>query len=81
MPTLKDMKQTIATSDGQIKNFVNVMYGSIGMERRLSKAITSLITELESYLSMTKTIDSSIDRIVSKSEIVINSINSVQEKE
>jgi len=78
---LKGMKQTIATSDGQIKNFVNVMYGSLGMERRLSKAITSLITELESYLSMTKTIDSSIDRIVSKSEIVINSINSVQEKE
>lgn len=44
------------------------------MERRLNKAISSLISELEEYLQMTDTMASSVDRILSKGEVVIGAL-------
>ena len=43
----------------------------MGMERRLNRAISMLVSELEEYLLMTETIASSIDRIISKGEVII----------
>ena len=54
----------------KIEGFIIALQSCRGMERRLNKAIISLIYELESYLSMTQMMDSSIDRILCKSEII-----------
>ncbi len=61
-------------SDGKIGGFIIALRGSMSMERRLNKAISSLISELEGYLLMTETMASSIDRIISKGEIVIGAL-------
>ena len=71
---LGNMQGEIDESNNKIEGFVTVLRGTMGMERRLNKAITSLITELESYLLTTDTMSSSIDRIISKSKIVIEKI-------
>ena len=57
-------------TDAKIEGFVDALRGNMGMERRLNKSITVLISGLESYLSMTDTMASSIDRIISKSAIL-----------
>lgn len=71
---LKGMQDAIYDSNGKIESFIIALRGSIGMERRLNKAISSLISELEEYLLMTETMASSIDRIISKGEIVIGAL-------
>lgn len=71
---LKGMQDAIYDSNGKIESFIIALRGSIGMERRLNKAISSLISELEEYLLMTETMASSIDRIIAKGEIVIGAL-------
>ena len=71
MTALQGMQGEINDSNGKIDGFVSVLRGTIGMERKLNKAITSLIMELESYLSATDTMSSSIDRIISKGKVVV----------
>ncbi len=71
LTSLEEMQSTIYETDGKIESFIYALKPSLGMERKLSKSITMLITELEGYLSMTEKMSSSIDRITSKSEIVI----------
>lgn len=71
--SLEEMQNTIYEADAGIENLIDALRPSLGVERKLSKAITTLINELEEYLSMTEKISSSIDRIVSKSEVIINS--------
>ena len=72
--TLTELRATIKSTDSKIDGFISVLQTSVGIERRLTKAITKLIAELDAYLSMTGTMYSSIDRIIAKSEIVISSI-------
>lgn len=72
--SLSDLRVTIQSTDSKIDGFISVLQTSVGIERRLTKAITKLIAELEAYLSMTSTMYSSIERIISKSEIVVSSI-------
>lgn len=74
--TLAELRNTITGTDSKIDDFISILQTSVGVERRLTKAITKLITELEAYLSMTDTMSSSIDRIIAKSEVVVNSIKS-----
>ena len=74
--TLAELRNTITGTDSNIDDFISILQTSVGVERRLTKAITKLITELEAYLSMTDTMSSSIDRIIAKSEVVVNSIKS-----
>lgn len=71
---LNGLQSTMSVADDQVEDFVAILRDSLGMERRLNKAITTLITELEAYLTATDTISSSIDRIVSKGKIVIDNI-------
>ena len=74
MTVLKNMQNAIAGSDTDIKSLIIELRRCLGMERRLNKAISSLISELGEYLQMTDTISSSIDRILSKGKIIINSL-------
>lgn len=72
--TLTELRDTITETDSKIDDFISVLQTSVGVERRLTKAITKLVAELEAYLSMTDTMSSSIDRIIAKSEVVVTSI-------
>ena len=74
MTALKNMQNAIYGSNENIEGFIGVLRGCLGMERRLNKAISSLISELEEYLQMTDTMSSSVDRILSKGEIVIDTL-------
>src|SRR5699024_9108461 len=66
MTTLENMQAAIYGSNVNIEGFISLLRGCLGMERRLNKAISSLISEFEEYLQMTDTISSSVDRILSK---------------
>lgn len=72
--TLIELRTSIQDTDKKVDYFISVLRGNVGIERRLTRAITNLIAELEAYLSMTSTIYSSIERIVAKSDIVVNRI-------
>ena len=74
--SLQGLQESISGSNSQIEGLISVLRGNLGMERRLNKAISTLITGLEEYLSMTETMYSSIDRILTKGEIVISNLNS-----
>lgn len=78
MIALENMQGNINDSNGKIEGFVTVLRSIIGMERKLSKAVTSLILELESYLRATDTMSSSIDRIISKGKVVVDKLDSEQ---
>ncbi len=69
---LRGMQDAMNETDNSIEMFVSVLSNSMGIERRLNKAISTLIDELDGYLTMTNTISSSIDRILGKADIVIN---------
>ena len=76
---LAELRDTIKETDSKIDNFICVLRTSVGVERRLTKAITKLIAELESYLSMTDTMSSSVERIIAKSEVVVSGLeNSIE---
>ncbi len=75
MNALAGMQNAIYDCDGKIEGFIIAMRGNMGMERRLNKAISTLISELDKYLLMTQTMASSIDRIISKGEIVIGALD------
>ena len=74
LSALESMQIEIDDSNGKIEGFVMVLRGTMGMERKLNKAITSLIVELEAYLLTTETMSSSIDRIISKGKLVIDKL-------
>ena len=65
------MRKGFALDDDRLKRLGG---GSLGMERRLNKAISLLISELEEYLQMTDTMSSSIDRIQRKGEVVLGKL-------
>ncbi|OUP65075.1 hypothetical protein B5F12_03520 [Pseudoflavonifractor sp. An176] len=72
---LGGLQSSMYDTDTKIENFIDVLRGSMGMERRLNRAITMLASELEKYLLMTETIASSIDRIVSKGEVILEAVD------
>ena len=78
MKQLCGMRSAMADSDEKIGCFINVLHGSLGMERRLNRAVTVLISELEDYLSMTDAISSSIDRIMSKGRIAVSTLQNME---
>lgn len=74
MISLKGMQDAIYRSKASIEGLIDKSQVCLGMERRLNKAITTLISELNEYLQMTDTMCSSVDRILSKGEIVIDTL-------
>lgn len=71
---LGGLQRSLDESDTATESFISALRSSVGVERKLNKAILSLISELESYLSMTDKMSSSIDRIIAKIDIAIESI-------
>lgn len=69
--SLKEMQSVIWNSDEKVEGFISSLRGCMGMERRLNRAISLSISELEAYLTLTDTMSSSIDRIISKTDIVL----------
>lgn len=72
--SLSGLKGNILDANKEIENLSHIMYGNKGIERKLTKAINEAVNGLNSFLSMTNTIVSSIDRIQSKGDIVISSL-------
>ena len=69
---LRVMQNSIRESNEKMKMFIYILKNTLGLERRLNQAITALITQFEYYLRETETMYSSIDRILSKSALVIH---------
>ena len=65
---LLEMKNAIYYSNSKIEGAIDILISILGFERRLTKAIAMLIAELQDYLSITNMMDSSIERIISKSK-------------
>ncbi|MCD8003214.1 MAG: hypothetical protein LUG88_04805 [Clostridia bacterium] len=74
MGVMKHMQNEIHNSDKSIESFVTVLRTCLGMERKLNRSISSLIFELEEYLKLTNTMSSSIDRIISKCNVVTDNL-------
>ncbi len=71
---LLETKVAITNSNAQIAMVMESSRGCLGIEKRLNKAINELNNMLQDYLTMTGTVFSSIDRIVSKSDMVIDAL-------
>lgn len=69
--SLTEMQSSIADSDRQIESFIVVVRQVLGYERTLTKAVNALINSIERYMQATGQMSSSIDRIVSKSNIIL----------
>lgn len=70
--SLAELKQVIDISNGQVEGFENSLRSCLGLERQLTKALNATIDELEQYLSMTDSMKSSIDRMISRSRATID---------
>lgn len=73
--SLLEMQSAIKDSYGKVEKFILTLRGSMGMERRLNRAISLSISELEAYLTLTNTMSASIDRIISKTDIVLSGMD------
>ena len=69
--SLNGMQQAIDTSNEQVSDFENSLRSCLGLERQLNKALNSTIDGLDLYLSITDSMKSSIDRMISRSNIAI----------
>lgn len=67
---LNTLKCSMLNTKGNIGEFISVLQDNMGIERRLTRATNSLVTELEAYLNMTDTMSASIDRIITKGEAI-----------
>ena len=72
---LSKMQTAIYDANDMVDGLIDSLQASLGFERRLTKAINILTSELQGYLSMTDMMDSSIERIVSKSKTLKLSTN------
>ncbi len=71
IPQLQELQNAVITSNESINTVILEMNNILGIERRLTKAAHSLIVDFEAYLSITDTMNSSIDRMISKSLLAI----------
>lgn len=67
---LDDTQKGIHESNYKIKEFINALKQNLGIERRLTRSITTLIAELDGYLQMTDMMTSSVDRIKAKAMVI-----------
>ena len=72
---LCNMKKAILESNEKIDEMVSTFISVKGMERRLTQAINSLEEQMKTYLYIMKAASSTIDRIISKSELLIGKID------
>lgn len=69
--SLKSTQQAIDTSNQQVVGFENSLQGCMGLERQLNKSLSAVISEIEQYISITDSMKSSCERMISRSNIAI----------
>ena len=69
---LKELQGALKNSNAAIETIILSLAGSMGVERKLTKSIRLLQEGLSSYLSLTDKMFASIDRILTRSELIIN---------
>lgn len=69
------MKDTIVESNDKIEGMISSLTSIKGMERRLTQSVNSLEEQMKTYIFIMESANSSIDRIINKSELLVGKIN------
>lgn len=77
LKSLHGMKNSISYNNSSMQNLKTSMENLIGMERSLNQAVRFLIADISSYIVITERIQTSIDKILSKSKFVVGDIDFV----
>ena len=72
---LYSMKESIRESNDKIEGMITSFTSIKGMERRLTQSVNSLEEQMKTYLFIMDSANSSIDRIINKSELLVGKIN------
>ena len=72
---LNSMKESIIDSNDKIDGMISSFTSIKGMERRLTQSVNSLEEQMNTYLFIMESANSSIDRIINKSELLVGKIN------
>lgn len=76
---LRGMKENLESTDSSVERFILSLQKSLGMESNLSSAINNAVSKLSDYQNMTKVVCSSIDRMINKANLLVDSINNEAE--
>lgn len=68
---LVGIKDAFSKSCNDVAMVTNNLKSFLGLERRLNRAVSSLLGQINEYSSMSETIGSSIERIVGKGQVVL----------
>lgn len=72
---LYSMKESIIISNSKIEDMISSFMSIKGAERKLTQAANSLEEQMRTYLAIMNAANSSIDRIISKSELLVGKID------
>lgn len=72
---LYNMKKEIIISNKKLEEMIAIFSSIKGVERKLTQSVNSLEEQMKIYLSIMNAANSSIDRIINKSELLIGKIN------
>ena len=76
---LRGMKENLESTDSSVERFILSLQKSLGMESNLSSVINNAVFKLSDYQNMTKVVCSSIDRMINKANLLVDSINNEAE--
>lgn len=71
---LYSTKNVITESNKKIENMILSLKSMKGMERKLTQAVNSLEEQMHTYVFIMESANSSIDRIITKSELLVGKI-------
>lgn len=74
LSSLKDTQKSITESNESVEGLKTSMTELIGLEHSMTQAIKFVIGDVDTYLSITERIKSSIDKILDKSKFVVGEI-------
>ena len=72
---LYSMKDAIIDSNDKIEEMISSLTSIKGMERRLTQSANSLEEQMKTYIFIMESANSSIDRIINKSELLVGKID------
>lgn len=81
LKALRTMGELAAENESSVAGLKNVMENTKGFERSLNQAINFVVADLDSYLTITDRIQSSIDKILAKSKFVVGNIDDYEDLE
>lgn len=78
--SLYGLKNSIKTSNESVRNMKSASLNNLGLERSLNQSIRFLDEDLETYLTITEQMSTSIERILAKSKFIVGDIDFSQEE-